>query len=122
MRGSVAFLLLLSALALPALFLVYVLVLIPFTPSTNDLRRAKSEVPAVVMSADGVVLAAVEVGALPDILAGMDDGAPLTDQDVAGQHVLSPELLDAEILGIAVAAVAAGTYALLMSHESLTLP
>jgi penicillin-binding protein 1A len=46
-----------SALALPALFLVYVLVLIPFTPSTTDLRKAKSEVPAVVMSADGVVLA-----------------------------------------------------------------
>ena len=35
----------------------YVLVLIPFTPSIGDLRKAKSEVPAVVMSADGVVLA-----------------------------------------------------------------
>ena len=33
------------------------LVLIPFTPSIGDLRKAKSEVPAVVMSADGVVLA-----------------------------------------------------------------
>jgi len=46
-----------AALALPALLLAYVLVLIPFTPSIGDLRRAKSEVPAVVMSADGVVLA-----------------------------------------------------------------
>jgi penicillin-binding protein 1A len=46
-----------AALALPALMLLYVLVLIPFTPSTSDLRKAKSEVPAVVMSADGVVLA-----------------------------------------------------------------
>jgi len=46
-----------SALALPALLLAYVLVLIPFTPSIGDLRKAKSEVPAVVMSADGVVLA-----------------------------------------------------------------
>jgi penicillin-binding protein 1A len=46
-----------SVLALPALLLLYVLVLIPFTPSIGDLRKAKSEVPAVVMSADGVVLA-----------------------------------------------------------------
>ena len=46
-----------SLLALPALLLLYVLVLIPFTPSIGDLRKAKSEVPAIVMSADGVVLA-----------------------------------------------------------------
>ena len=47
----------LAALALPALLLAYVLLLIPFTPSTGDLRKAKSEVPAVVMSSDGVALA-----------------------------------------------------------------
>ncbi len=46
-----------AALLLPALVLLYVLVLIPFTPSVNDLRRAKSEVPARVLSSDGVVLA-----------------------------------------------------------------
>jgi penicillin-binding protein 1A len=46
-----------AALVLPALLLLYVLVLIPFTPSVNDLRRAKSEVPARVLSSDGVVLA-----------------------------------------------------------------
>src|SRR4051812_24176922 len=46
-----------AALLLPALFVAYVLVLIPFTPSTEDLRKARSEVPTVVMSADGVVLA-----------------------------------------------------------------
>jgi penicillin-binding protein 1A len=46
-----------AALALPALLLLYVLVLIPFTPGIADLRKAKSEFPAVVMSADGVVLA-----------------------------------------------------------------
>ncbi|HWP12723.1 MAG TPA: transglycosylase domain-containing protein, partial [Ramlibacter sp.] len=46
-----------AALAPPALVLLYVLVLVPFTPSIADLRKAKSEVPAVVMSADGVVLA-----------------------------------------------------------------
>jgi penicillin-binding protein 1A len=46
-----------AALLLPALLLAYVLVLIPFTPSISDLRKAKSEVPSVLLSADGVVLA-----------------------------------------------------------------
>ena len=46
-----------AALALPALLLAYLLVLIPLTPGIADLRKAKSEVPAVLMSADGVVLA-----------------------------------------------------------------
>ena len=46
-----------AVLAVPALLLAYVLVLIPMTPGTGDLRRAKSEVPARVMSADGVLLA-----------------------------------------------------------------
>ncbi|HET6829018.1 MAG TPA: biosynthetic peptidoglycan transglycosylase, partial [Ramlibacter sp.] len=46
-----------AALALPALFLLYVLVLIPFTPDTGDLRKAKAEVPAVVLASDGAVLA-----------------------------------------------------------------
>lgn len=46
-----------AALVLPGLLLLYVLVLIPFTPGIGDLRKAKSETPSVVMSADGVVLA-----------------------------------------------------------------
>src|SRR6188472_4147984 len=46
-----------AALAVPALFLLYVLVLIPFTPGIGDLRKAKSEVPAILLSSDGVVLA-----------------------------------------------------------------
>src|SRR5687767_14510234 len=46
-----------SALLLPALALLYVLALIPFTPGIGDLRKAKSATPSVVMSADGVVLA-----------------------------------------------------------------
>ncbi|MBI5277077.1 MAG: transglycosylase domain-containing protein [Burkholderiales bacterium] len=46
-----------AALALPALLLAYTLLLIPFTPSTADLRKAKTEVPARVVAADGVVLA-----------------------------------------------------------------
>jgi penicillin-binding protein 1A len=47
----------LASLVLPGLVLLYVLVLLPFTPSTADLRKAKHEVPSVVMSVDGVVLA-----------------------------------------------------------------
>ncbi len=46
-----------AALAPPLLVLAFLLALIPFTPGISDLRKAKSEVPAVVMSSDGVVLA-----------------------------------------------------------------
>ena len=47
----------LAALVPPALVLLYVLALIPFTPGIGDLRKAKSATPSVVLSADGVVLA-----------------------------------------------------------------
>ncbi|TWO71704.1 glycosyl transferase [Caenimonas sedimenti] len=46
-----------AALVLPGALLLYALVLIPLTPGISDLRKAKSEDPSVVMSADGVVLA-----------------------------------------------------------------
>lgn len=46
-----------AALLPPALLLLYLLVLLPFTPSISDLRKARSERPSVVLSADGVVLA-----------------------------------------------------------------
>ncbi len=46
-----------AALLLPALLLLYVLALIPFTPGIGDLRKAKSATPSVVMSSDGVALA-----------------------------------------------------------------
>ena len=46
-----------AAATLPALFIVYVLVLIPFTPGIKDLRKARIELPARVLAADGVVLA-----------------------------------------------------------------
>jgi penicillin-binding protein 1A len=46
-----------AALVPPALVLAYVLVLIPFTPSIADLRKAKTEDPSKIVSADGVVLA-----------------------------------------------------------------
>ena len=47
----------LSALALPAAVLLYVLVLIPFTPSVGDLRKARLETPSVLLASDGTVLA-----------------------------------------------------------------
>jgi penicillin-binding protein 1A len=43
--------------ALPILLLLYVLILIPFTPSISDLRKAKSAKPSVVLSSDGQELA-----------------------------------------------------------------
>ncbi len=46
-----------SLLLLPALFLIYVLVLIPFTPGIRDIRRAKVDQPAQIYSADGKLLA-----------------------------------------------------------------
>jgi penicillin-binding protein 1A len=46
-----------ASLVVPGLLLLYVLALLPFTPSISDLRKAKSEVPSVVMSVDNVALA-----------------------------------------------------------------
>ncbi|CAB3761527.1 penicillin-binding protein 1A [Paraburkholderia humisilvae] len=47
----------LTLAAVPALVLLYGLVLIPFTPGIGDIRKAKVEQPAQVMSADGKLLA-----------------------------------------------------------------
>src|SRR5687768_7510309 len=44
-------------LGIPIVVLVYVLVLIPFTPGIENLRKQKSATPSVMMSSDGVVLA-----------------------------------------------------------------
>ena len=46
-----------AALLMPALALLYVLLLVPFTPGIANLRKAKVDAPAVLVSADGVVLA-----------------------------------------------------------------
>ncbi|WP_250517576.1 transglycosylase domain-containing protein [Caballeronia sp. INDeC2] len=46
-----------TLLLLPALFLLYVLVLIPFTPGIRDIRKAKVDQPAQVYSADGKLIA-----------------------------------------------------------------
>ncbi|WP_236572524.1 penicillin-binding protein 1A [Burkholderia sp. 8Y] len=46
-----------TLLLLPALFALYVLVLIPFTPGISDIRKAKVDQPAQILSADGKLLA-----------------------------------------------------------------
>ncbi|MFC5431184.1 transglycosylase domain-containing protein [Paraburkholderia denitrificans] len=43
--------------AVPALVVLYVLVLIPFTPSIGDIRKARVDEPAQILSADGKLLA-----------------------------------------------------------------
>ncbi len=48
---------LLSLAALPGLLLLYVLLLIPFTPSIRDILQSKSQQPAMVLSVDGKELA-----------------------------------------------------------------
>ena len=48
---------LLALAAVPALLVLYVLALVPFTPSTADLLQAKTVKPSVVLSSDGVELA-----------------------------------------------------------------
>ena len=48
---------LLSLAALPGLLLLYVLLLIPFTPSIRDILQSKSQQPAMLMSVDGKELA-----------------------------------------------------------------
>lgn len=47
----------LGVAAIPALILLYVLVLIPFTPSIKDIRKAKVDQPARILFADGKPLA-----------------------------------------------------------------
>ena len=46
-----------AAMVLPALVVLYILVLIPFTPGIGNLRKAKSEAPSVLLASDGSVLA-----------------------------------------------------------------
>ena len=46
-----------AALVLPALVLLYGLLMLALSPGISDIRKAKSEVPSTVVAADGVVLA-----------------------------------------------------------------
>src|SRR5262245_31839284 len=55
-----------------------------------------------------------------DVLPGVELGAALAHDDAAGSHDLTTIALHAEVLGIAVPAVAARAYTLLVSHPILT--
>jgi penicillin-binding protein 1A len=68
-----------AALALPALALLYVLALIPFTPTIGDLKKMKSEQPTVVLSADGKELAVFK----------------RANRDWVKLHEISPHVVDA---------------------------
>ncbi|MEO5672408.1 MAG: transglycosylase domain-containing protein, partial [Ramlibacter sp.] len=46
-----------AALIAPGLVVLYLLVLLPFIPSTSDIRKAKSETPSAVIATDGTILA-----------------------------------------------------------------
>ena len=60
---------------------------------------------------EGVILADAHVQ------AGMHLGAPLTNQDVAGQHELAISPLRAQALGLAVAAVTGGAHTFFMGEK-----
>ncbi len=47
----------LALAALPVLLLLYVLILIPFTPSIRNIEKARVQQPAIVLSSDNVELA-----------------------------------------------------------------
>ena len=56
------------------------------------------------------------VAALAHVLTGVNVGATLTNQNVAGQHELTVGALDAQTLGLGIAAVLGRTYAFFMCH------
>src|SRR5665213_2442979 len=61
------------------------------------------------------------VPAEPDVFARPELGAALTDQDIASQHLLAAELLDAEALAGGVAPVARGAARFLVRHSESPL-
>ena len=82
---------LLAVLALPVLLLLYVLLLIPLTPSIGDIQKAKVEAPTQLLSADGKVLAQYkranrEWVALKDISPNVIDALISTEDHRFYQH------------------------------------
>ena len=73
--------LLLLLLLPPALLFLWVLVLIPFTPSISDIRKAREEAPTLVLTSDGKTLA--------EFKRGNRDWVPL--------EAISPKAIDALI-------------------------
>src|SRR5712675_1613879 len=57
------------------------------------------------------------IGSDTDVHAGAIHRAALTNQDVAREHVLAAEFLDAETLGMRIAAVSSAAARFFMCHE-----
>jgi penicillin-binding protein 1A len=75
----------------PALMLLYVIVLIPFTPSISDIRKARVDQPAQILSADGKLLAEFKPSnrewvALSDISPHMVDALISTEDHRFYEH------------------------------------
>ena len=75
----------------PALVLLYVIVLIPFTPSISDIRKARVDQPAQILSADGKLLAEFKPSnrewvALADISPHMVDALISTEDHRFYEH------------------------------------
>lgn len=73
-----------ALLAVPLALLLYVLALVPFTPAISDIRKAKTEQPAQLVSADGRLLAEYkwvnrEWVALEDIAPSVKDALIATE-------------------------------------------
>src|SRR3954452_12714127 len=71
--------------------------------------------PAVRLGEQGVVLADADIG------AGVELGAALADEDVAGDHALVAELLHAQALAGGIAAVPGTAACFFMCHSVLLL-
>jgi hypothetical protein len=61
------------------------------------------------------------VGPHADVVAGVERGAHLTDENIAGPHRLTGELLHPPTLGIRITAVATGTLTFFMGHDDTFL-
>lgn len=62
-----------------------------------------------------------EVPAQTDVVAGVVLGAPLAEDDVAGQHGFAAKLLDAEALAVAVSSVLGSSLSFFVCHEKKSL-
>lgn len=60
------------------------------------------------------------VGADAHVLTGVDVGAALTDQDIAGQNVLSVGALGTKALGLGITAVLGGAHTFFMGEKLQT--
>ena len=84
-----------------------------------SVNGALSAILALALELDGTVNQSEQgvIAADADIDAGMDVGASLANQDVAGQNELTISTLHAQALGLGITAVLGGTAALMVSEE-----